>query len=173
MRWVVVIAETERLVLQRCTEDDAQEMAAIGTPEVVRYLGGMPWTEATALESIRVWRDIERRLGVTTWAARSRSTGELVGTCGFAGTNVPWLRRDMVIEIGWTLARRFWGQGLATEAARAALSRGVEVHDATRIISKCHVANAASERVMHRIGMRRAGVVQGAWTAPTVVYRLA
>jgi ribosomal-protein-alanine N-acetyltransferase len=58
----------------------------------------------------------------TTWAIRLRETGELIGTCGFAGTNMPWLRFDTVIEVGWTLGEQWWGRGLATEAASAAVS---------------------------------------------------
>ena len=168
-----VVAATARLILDSWSDDDVEDLAAIGTHEVVRYLEGTPWTRASARESIALWREIEARLGVTTWAVRLRESGELIGTCGFAGTNAPWLRFDFVIEIGWTLARAWWGQGLATEAAQAALARGTAVHDRARIISKCHIENTASERVMHRIGMRRVGVVQGGWPSPTVVCRLA
>ena len=61
-----------------------------------------------------MWRDIEERLGITTSAVRLRESDEheqLIGSCGFAGTNVSWLRVDVVIEIGWTFVRPWWGQG--------------------------------------------------------------
>ena len=166
------VAVTERLVLKRFVDADAPALAALGTTEVVRHLGGTPWTLSSARESIRVWRDIEERLGITTWAVRLRGSDELIGSCGFAGTNVAWLRFDVVIEIGWTLGRIWWGQGLATEAARAALERGLADYPPTRFVSKCSIENRASARVMQRIGMRRVGVVQGAWPDPTLVYRL-
>lgn len=168
---MTVVAATERLVLDRWTDDDAVPLARIGTIEVVRYLGGVPWTLATARQSIDQWRGIDERLGVTTWAVRLRGTGELIGTCGFAGTSVPWLRAGYVIEIAWTLGRRWWGQGFATEAAQAALGVGLGRYAPERIVAKCHVDNAASERVMHRIGMERVGIVQGQWPEPTVVSR--
>jgi len=168
----LVIAETERLALARCVDDDVDELARIGTLEVVRFLGGTPWTTETARELIDLWHQIDERLGITTWGVRLRETGELIGTCGFAGTNAPWLRFDFVIEIGWTFADRWWGQGLATEAARAALEVGLARYPAERFMSKCRIDNGASERVMQRIGMQRAGVVQGAWPDPTIVYRL-
>lgn len=167
------IAESPRLVLESWSDEDVEDLAAIGTGEVVRFLGGADWTTATAHESIQLWREIEDRLGITTWAVRLRDSSELIGTCGFAGTNVPWLRFDFVIEIGWTLARPWWGKGLATEAAAAALACGLERYPPERIVSKCHIDNAASERVMHRIGMQRVGVVQGAWPEPTILCRLA
>ena len=115
------VARSERLVLRGWDDADVGDLAAIGTPEVVRYLGGKPWTEATGRESINLFRSIGETLVVTTWAVELRSTGELIGTCGYARTNVDWLRRDYVVEIGWTLGRPWWGRGLASEAARAAL----------------------------------------------------
>jgi RimJ/RimL family protein N-acetyltransferase len=167
-----VVGETERLRLEAWSGLEASELATIGTPNVVRYLGGTPWTVETARDSIALWREIDRRLGITTWAVRLRESSELIGTCGFAGTNMPWLRFDAVIEIGWTLGERWWGQGLASEAASAALSVGLARYPRDRFLSKCHVENDASERVMHRIGMVRVGVVQGAFPAATVVCRL-
>ena len=165
------VVETSRLVLGRWSDDDVADLARIGSPEVVRFLGGTPWTLESARESIELWRQIEERLGLSTWSVRLRDTGELIGTCGFAGTNVPWMRFDVVIEIGWTLGRSWWGRGYATEAAAGALQCGAAMYEPRRLVSKCHVENAASERVMHRLGMRRVGVVQGAWPAPTVIAR--
>lgn len=166
------VAVTDRLVLDRVADDDAEDLAGLGTVEVVRFLGGTPWTVSSVRESISIWRDIEERLGITTWVVRTKESGEIVGTCGFAGTNVPWLRFDAVIEIGWTLGRRWWGQGLATEAARAALGVGLTTYQPEQFVSKCHVDNLSSEKVMQRIGMRRVGVVQGGWPEPTIVYRM-
>ena len=166
-----VVAETPRLVLTTWAAGDIELLASLGDGEVVRYLGGPPWTTSTARESIELYQQIEARLGITTWAVRLRDTGQLIGTCGFAGTNVPWLRSEFVIEIGWTLGRPWWGQGLATEAGHAAVGLAIARYPSERIISKCNIHNIASERVMHRIGMRRVGVVQGSWPDPTVLCR--
>jgi RimJ/RimL family protein N-acetyltransferase len=166
-----VVAETERLYLHTCTEADVPELVPLGSPDVVRFLGGETWTETTVLASIRLWRDIDERLGITTWAVRTQSTDALIGTCGFAGTNAPWLRFDQVIEIGWTLGREWWGRGLASEAGSAALRVGGAKYPAERFISKCAVGNVASERVMQRLGMRRVGCVLGGPGSLTVVYR--
>jgi RimJ/RimL family protein N-acetyltransferase len=166
-----VVAETERVVLRRWTEADVDPLVRLGKAEVVRFLGGQPWTPTSVRESMEIWAQIEDRLGITTWVVEMRR-GEVIGTCGFAGTNVPWLRVEFVIEIGWTLSQTWWGRGLATEAAQAALGVGLDHYPAKRFISKCNIHNAASERVMHRIGMRRVGVVQGAWQDPIVICRL-
>lgn len=153
-------------------DSDVEPLARIGTADVVRYLGGKPWTTTTARDSIALWRQIDSRPGLTTWAVCERVAGELIGTCGFAGTNMPWLRFDIVIEIGWTFGSDWWGQGLATEAASAALEIGLGRYPRERFLSKCHIENSASERVMERIGMRRIGVVQGTFAVPTVLHRL-
>jgi RimJ/RimL family protein N-acetyltransferase len=153
------VTETSRLSLERASPEDVAALVGIGTPEVVRFLGGTPWTEASVLDDLALWRTIEDRLGITTWVVRLRETGEVIGICGFAGTNQPWLRFDVVIEVGWTLGRPWWGQGMATEAAQAAIAVGLDLYPRERFIAKCHVDNAASERVMHRMGMRRVGLV--------------
>lgn len=166
------VAETSRLVLRNWADSDVEALARIGTADVVRYLGGTPWTTTVARESIELWRQIDARLGLTTWAVCERAGGELIGTCGFAGTNMRWLRFDFVIEIGWTFGSEWWGQGFATEAASAAIEIGLGSYQRERFLSKCHIDNRASERVMERIGMRRVGLVQGAFAAPTVIHRL-
>ena len=167
-----LVAETSRLLLREWSDTDVEPLAQIGTADVVRYLGGTPWTTTTARDSIDLWRQIGARLGVTTWAVCDRASGDLIGSCGFAGTNMPWLRFDFVIEIGWTFDSRWWGQGFATEAAAAALDIGLSRYPRERFLAKCHIENRASERVMERIGMQRVGIVQGTFSAPTVLHRL-
>ena len=138
--------------------------------EVVRYLGGSPWSINDAAEQISLFRSIQESLGVTTWAAEDRTTGALLGYCGFARTNATWLRPG-IIEIGWLLDRHRWGEGLATEAANAVLPLGLARVEPWRIVSKCHVENVASEGVMRRLGLKRAGVVRRPQDF-TVMYRL-
>jgi RimJ/RimL family protein N-acetyltransferase len=124
-----------------------------------------------AREAISLYRSIQGSLGLTTWAVELKADKRLIGACGYARTNVAWLRYDFVVEIGWTLGRPWWGKGLATEAAIAVLPLGRDRFGEQRIISKCPFANSVSERVMYRIGMRRVGVVQGLGAEPTVVCR--
>ena len=60
------------------------------------------------------------------------------------------------VELGYTLARPYWGHGYATEAASACLAAGLAQLSAKRIIAVVDEANESSLRVAHRIGMRRA-----------------
>lgn len=84
------------------------------------------------------------------------------------------------IEIGWRFARSAWGHGHATEAARATLAFAFETLGLDEVVSFTTVANAASRRVMERIGMVRdpaddfqyPGVPVGHPVRPSVLYRL-
>ena len=57
------------------------------------------------------------------------------------------------LEVGWRLARSAWGHGYATEAATAALARGLQEVDS--VVSTTALTNVRSQRVMERLGMRR------------------
>jgi RimJ/RimL family protein N-acetyltransferase len=166
-----IVATTERLQLTSWTDDDLEPLAALHTVEVVRYTGGIPWTIETGRAAMAVWQDTQERYGITTWAARSRRTDELVGRVGFVGMDVNWLRSGLP-DMGWTFAQGWWHHGLASEAARAALALALVCYPAERIVAKCHIDNAPSEAVARRIGMRRVGVVHGGWDAATVICRL-
>lgn len=60
-------------------------------------------------------------------------------------------------EIGWGVDPRLWGQGVASEAARAMLRFAFTCLDANRVLAICHADNTASRRVMEKIGMQREG----------------
>lgn len=164
---------TSRLVVRHWLDTDVEPLAEMGSdPEFVRYLRGTPWSREDAADVIEANRRMDAEIGVTMWALEDGDTGRLVGYCGFGSTNAACLRPDL-IEIGWALDRRRWGEGLATEAAAAVLPMGIDRFGRDRIVSKCHVDNAASERVMHRIGLRRVGLFRSYPSAATIVCRLA
>jgi RimJ/RimL family protein N-acetyltransferase len=93
----------------------------------------------------------ERGFGL--FAVEWRETGELAGWVGLA---VPDFLPELLpaVEIGWRLARGFWGRGIATEGAREALRFGFEEAGLDRVVSIHHPDNAASARVMAKLGMR-------------------
>ncbi|HEX2373367.1 MAG TPA: GNAT family N-acetyltransferase, partial [Actinomycetota bacterium] len=85
------------------------------------------------------------------WAAIDKRTGRWLGQIGL--NELPrWPGPDKV-EVGWDLHPSVWGQGLATEGARAALRYGFEVIGLKRIISTTRADNAASRRVMEKCGL--------------------
>jgi RimJ/RimL family protein N-acetyltransferase len=168
---VAVIATTERLIVRQWQDEDAQPLAAIGTDlEFVRFLQGRPWTIVDAVDMIATCRTVEGAIGVTLWALADRRDGALLGYCGFGVTNAACVRTDL-IEIGWGVEHSRWGQGLATEAGRELIPLAVRRFETWRLIAKCHADNIASERVMRRIGLHRAGLVRYLGD-PTLIYRM-
>ncbi len=144
--------ETERLLLRPLTKSDIDDYAALHEdPEVLRYLSGdaQPWDRG------RSWRHMAFLVGhwylgdAGIWAVEHKETGAFLGVIGFASPE-GWPG----FELAWTLARRWWGHGYATEGARAALAYAFTVLKKDRVISLIHPENRLSIRVAERIGER-------------------
>lgn len=150
-----VIFETERLYAREFTKGDADG--------VFEYAGNLESSgfQPFSPESYEdVVKFVESRLAAQLETPRRtydlvlclKDTDEMIGAMGMYLTDD---RRQA--ELGYNLKKRFWGMGYATEAAKGFLRfgfLGLELH---RITAKCDDRNAASYRVMERIGMRREG----------------
>ncbi|MFD8295756.1 GNAT family N-acetyltransferase [Streptomyces bauhiniae] len=151
----MVTLETPRLILRRWREEDVAPMAAVNAdPEVMRWIrDGSIRDEEQTRRNIQTWESEWESQGFGLFAVEVRSTGELAG---FTGLSVPDFLPEVLpaVEIGWRLGRSHWGQGLATEAAAAALRFGLEDRALERIVSIAQVGNDASERIMAKLGMR-------------------
>ncbi|NJC72153.1 GNAT family N-acetyltransferase [Planosporangium thailandense] len=146
--------QTARLVLRRWRSDDVAVMAEINAdPEVMRWIGdgAVSDHDRTAAGITACEREWDEH-GFGLFAVEVRRTGELAG---FTGLAVPTFLPEIMpaVEIGWRLGRRHWGQGYATEAARAALRFAFLERGLDRIVSVHQVGNVASERVMRKLGM--------------------
>jgi RimJ/RimL family protein N-acetyltransferase len=150
--------ETERLVLRMFREEDFETYyARVGSdPDVMRHLGdGQPLTRTLAWRQIAMLLGHWRLRGYGIWAVEERATGELIGRIGlFNPEGWPGF------ELGWVLARAYWGRGYATEGARRALDHAFDDMGHDHVISLIHPANAASIRVAERIGERLEGRVE-------------
>jgi RimJ/RimL family protein N-acetyltransferase len=143
---------TPRLLLRAFTMDDVPALHAImGQKGVLRYF---PRSEPPPPQHVeRLIQSIlghwqERGYGL--WALESQSSGELMGRCG-----LQHLPETGEVEIDYLLGRTFWGQGLATEAARASLDWGVVNLALQRVVGISHVHNVGSQRVLQKLGMER------------------
>jgi len=154
----IPILETERLWLRPFRKSDLDDYATLhADPEVLRYLvgGGEPWDRG------RSWRQMAFQMGhwqlggTGLWALELKETGAFVGAAGFAEPD-GWPG----CELSWKLARCRWGNGYATEAARAALNHAFEVWKKDRVISLIHPENRASIRVAERIGESLQGRIE-------------
>ena len=146
---------TGRLLLRPWRDADRDPFAELNRdPAVMEFFPALASREASD-SSIDAWQAQFEARGWSNWAAELIESGEFIG---FVGLSVP--RRVLpcspCVEIGWRLARRFWGRGLASEAANEALRAGFEQIELTEIVSFTAIANARSRAVMERIGMRNA-----------------
>jgi ribosomal-protein-alanine N-acetyltransferase len=142
--------ETTRLRLRMFAADDLDALALIFADiEVMEYLGkdGLPipvGETAVALHSIiRHWQTH----GFGRWAVEDKEKGDLIGYAGIRSL-------EGQPELVYLLAKRYWGQGLATEAAVACLRYGFEEKRFDSILALTRPRNVRSRRVMEKIGMR-------------------
>lgn len=150
------ILETTRLILQTWTLADAENLFEIcRDDEVMKYVGtGKGYKTLKEAEDFLCWAaDYQTKNGFCRWKIIKKSSGEIIGSCGFArphGTEE--------IELGYLLARKHWSKGFATEAAEACLHFGFNKLDFREIIAMTDLENAASQRVLEKIGFAKRGI---------------
>jgi len=151
----IIETSSERLILRRWRECDRPPFAALNAdPEVMRHFPATLGREQSDA-SIDFWDAQFAERGWSCWAVELRQGGAFIG---FIGLSVP--RRQLpfspCVEVGWRLARPHWGQGLASEGARAALGVGFTRLKLAEIVSFTSLGNQRSRAVMERIGMTNA-----------------
>lgn len=171
---------TARLLLRGWKHTDLEPFAALNADPVVmeHFPSTLSRVDSDAfVERIKAGF-AERGWGL--WAVEVRATAAFVGFVGLepATFDAPF---TPATEIGWRLARGYWNQGLATEAARAVVHHAFGALDLGEIVSFTAVTNATSQRVMRKLGMTRdpaedfdhPRVPVGHRVRPHVLYRLA
>jgi len=144
------ILETSRLILRDLTPSDADGLALVlSDPETTRYYP-MRFDRAAVEEWIA--RQMRRYAadGHGLWAMILKANGELIGDCGLTVQDVEGIRE---IEIGYHVRRHLWGQGLATEAARACRDYGFARLPVDQLVSLIRPENLQSCRVAEKNGM--------------------
>jgi RimJ/RimL family protein N-acetyltransferase len=144
------IIDTERLWLRTWQPDDWTAFRRLsGDPRVMRFIStGVPWPDERNREFVSRQIRQQAGLGYSMWELIPKQSGELSGFCGLQP-----LPGTEETEIGWWLIPELWGQGFATEAAKAALAFGFEAAGLSRIVAVAQPENRASVRVMEKLGM--------------------
>ena len=149
-----ITLSTPRLLLRPWRDEDGDAFAAMfDDPAVMEFL--LPAKDRAAIDAIvgRVRAHFDT-YGFGWWAAELQSTGTFIGFIGLS--HVPFEAPfTPAVEVGWRLASAYWGQGYATEGAKASLDAGFTQHGLDEIVSITVAANHRSWRVMQRIGMKR------------------
>lgn len=147
---------TPRLFLRRWEPRDRAPFAALNAdPEVMRHF---PATLDAAASDAMIARLDESwaNEGIGFAVAERRSDGAFLGMIGLSRMRMPEIGppHDGALEVGWRLARPFWGHGYATEAALAWIDYGFRELCEPEIVSITVPENIASQAVMRRLGMR-------------------
>jgi RimJ/RimL family protein N-acetyltransferase len=172
--------ETERLVLRVPRLEDAEAMRALyADPEATRFIGGVqPEIVDDPEHIIGVWLERWEANGFGQLVAERREDGAVVGRIGL----VVWDTRSWELstlpeagehgqpELGWALARAYWGHGYATEGALAARDWAHEEVGIDRLISVIAPENVRSQRVAEKLGAVRGETVELARSGPAVLW---
>lgn len=151
--------DTERLLLEPITTLHEEDLLALDSdPAVMRYiLDGSIRDDREVLRKriVLIQEGYEKRPGYGLLAAREKRTGNFIGWV----TLQPLDGREE-IEVGYRLAKAFWGQGYATELGRELMRHGWETMGLQKIVGITHPENKASQRVLEKLGLERVGTDQ-------------
>lgn len=150
--------------------DDLEDLFRLyHSPDVRKYYSeGMPSYAETKQELEWMINHCYAKYGFGMWATIYKETGKFIGRCGLTPMDIEGCEE---IEVGYMLAKEYWGQGLATEAAQAILQYGFEQVGLSRLICVINPGNQASSRVAMKMGMtlEMDGDVNG---EPTLLYSI-
>ena len=143
--------ETERLIIRKFTPEDLPALIELrADPEVNKFLGGTKFQNAEAISKrFQFYLECYDKFGFGVCAIVWKETGKM---CGWSGL-MP-LEDTGEIEVGYGMAREFWGKGIGFECARAWLEYGFEKAGLDRIVAIALPENTASWRIMEKLGMR-------------------
>ncbi len=170
---------TARLRIRSWRDGDFEAYAAMNAdPRVMEFFPGVLSREESRERFARGSARLAE-LGYGLWPVEVIGGSPLIGICGLAAPDFT-AHFTPAVEIGWRLAAEHWGQGYATEAARAVLAFGFEKLGLPEIVSFTTAANVRSRRVMEKLGMQRAPgddfmhplIAEGHPLRPHVLYRL-
>ncbi len=145
--------ETDRLILRPSRLADAEAITALANnPRIVENTSSLPfpYTIADAIAWIEGGDEADRHPVRFAIIAKHRD-GAIIGACGLGRA------QEGGLEIGYWIGEPFWGDGLATEAARAVIDYGFDTLALERILGRCRVNNHGSRRVMVKCGFQPVG----------------
>lgn len=149
--------QTPRLLLRKLTIEDAEDIFAYASdPQVTRYT---LWDHHQSIKDTYEYLNniafkLYRSGKGMKWGIVEKESGKLIGTCSLHTETIH--RRA---ELGYVLARDYWGRGLMTEAAQTAIAFGFHVMHLLRIQAYCAVENVGSAKVLEKSGMQFEGIL--------------
>lgn len=146
------------ITLRPAQLSDLDALAAIwADPEVTRYLPtrSAPIPRERVEQALARYAREWRERGYSVWVIVDDATGQVAGYCGLR-----YIDDLGEVEVLYGLAKAYWGRGIATQAARAALTFGFDTLGLERIIALAVPGNIASRRVIEKAGLKYEKPVQ-------------
>lgn len=149
-----MFARTTRLLLRPGWIEDAPALVrAIGEEAVVRNLATAPWPYCLGDAEAFLAREPDPTRPNLLMFARTHGVPRLVGGIGIGETP------DGACELGYWVARPYWGLGFATEAGQAVVAAARDTLRLPPLVAGHYVDNPASGRVLRKLGFRPSGTV--------------
>ena len=148
--------ESPRLRLRRLRPSDERDLIALDSdPDVMRYVGSPagPRSADEIAKRLRLWI-AEHHDPLGFWVAESRLDGGFLGLCAL----IP-MPTGGDVELAYRLARSSWGQGFATEVARALVEYAFAVVGLPQVVAVTYPDNRASQRVLEKVGFGSRGSI--------------
>ncbi|MEH6367022.1 MULTISPECIES: GNAT family N-acetyltransferase [Pseudomonas] len=175
--------ETPRLIMRQWTPEDLPALASLNADsEVMRFFPAVLSREQSA-QMLERLRGQFAAQGYGFWALQQKGSGQLIG---FTGLNRVGFEASFssatnpAVEIGWRLARKYWQQGYASEAARAALDFAFSQLQLAEVVAFTAEVNGPSIQLMQALGMQHhsredfehPALPAGHWLSRHVLYRI-
>jgi ribosomal-protein-alanine N-acetyltransferase len=148
---VATLIETPRLIVRRLLPQDVSALVAIWTDADVTYYMGGPRDRSRVQDMLEAELRSNKGKDLGFWPVVEKASGELVGDCGLVRKDIDGVWE---IELVYVFAKSAWKQGYATEVAAALRDHAFARLSLVRLVALIDPANAASERVAMKIGMR-------------------
>lgn len=145
--------QTKRLILRQWNNEDLEPFAKMNADPLIRKYFASILTQAESDKIAKLFSSEIENLGYGFWALSAINVSNFIGFTGIKPVDFE-SHFTPAFEIGWRLAREYWGSGYATEAAKAALIYGFEHLDLDEVVSFTNIDNRRSRLVMERIGMK-------------------
>ena len=150
----MIIAETERLILKTWDESDFDDAYSLWSDEeVTKYISSKPFSRDEVTEHLEQLSQCQKEHGFQYWALKLKTESCVIGCCGLK----PWIfaeeKRD--VEIGFHIAKKFWRQGFAKEAAEKVIDYAFEELHLSQLYAGHHPSNEASRNLLLKLGFTK------------------
>lgn len=146
-----IIIETKHLILREYTHNDIEALLSILSDPITMQFWPTPFDRKGTEKWIEFTLESYREFDFGRYAVILKSTGEMIGDCGFKRVMINGVLEN---DLGYIIDKKYWGQGFATEASKACLQYGIDKHGMKRIVANMAVDHLASKKVAEKIGFK-------------------